>query len=93
VNVLVLTPRSIEHRRPDVQGHATRCDSQVCRWWKLNRKKDLAMEPVSYGSIYVAQVALGANDSHVAKAFEEAEAYQGPSSSSPMQAASLTAMI
>jgi pyruvate-ferredoxin/flavodoxin oxidoreductase len=46
---------------------------------KLNRKKDLAMEAVSYGSVYVAQVALGANDSHVAKAFEEAEAYQGPS--------------
>jgi pyruvate-ferredoxin/flavodoxin oxidoreductase len=46
---------------------------------KMNRKKDLAMEAVSYGSVYVAQVALGANDSHVAKAFEEAEAYQGPS--------------
>jgi pyruvate-ferredoxin/flavodoxin oxidoreductase len=46
---------------------------------KLNRKKDLAMEAVSYGSVYVAQVALGANDSHVAKAFQEAEAHQGPS--------------
>jgi pyruvate-ferredoxin/flavodoxin oxidoreductase len=46
---------------------------------KLNRKKDLAMEAVSYGSVYVAQVALGANDNHVAKAFQEAEAHQGPS--------------
>jgi pyruvate-ferredoxin/flavodoxin oxidoreductase len=46
---------------------------------KPNRKKDLAMEAVSYGSVYVAQVALGANDSHVAKAFQEAEAHNGPS--------------
>jgi pyruvate-ferredoxin/flavodoxin oxidoreductase len=46
---------------------------------KGNSKKDLAMEAVSYGSVYVAQVALGGNDSHVAKAFQEAEAHDGPS--------------
>jgi pyruvate-ferredoxin/flavodoxin oxidoreductase len=46
---------------------------------KSNSKKDLAMEAVSYGSVYVAQVALGANDSHVVKAFQEAEAHDGPS--------------
>jgi pyruvate-ferredoxin/flavodoxin oxidoreductase len=46
---------------------------------KTTSKKDLAMEAVSYGSVYVAKVALGANDSHVAKAFQEAEAHDGPS--------------
>jgi pyruvate-ferredoxin/flavodoxin oxidoreductase len=46
---------------------------------KPNSKKDLAMEAVSYGYVYVAQVALGGNDSHVVKAFQEAEAHEGPS--------------
>jgi pyruvate-ferredoxin/flavodoxin oxidoreductase len=46
---------------------------------KQNSRKDLAMEAVSYGSVYVAQVALGGNDSHVVKAFQEAEAHDGPS--------------
>jgi pyruvate-ferredoxin/flavodoxin oxidoreductase len=46
---------------------------------KTNSKKDLAMEAVSYGSVYVAQVALGGNDTHVVKAFQEAEAHDGPS--------------
>jgi pyruvate-ferredoxin/flavodoxin oxidoreductase len=46
---------------------------------KPNSRKDLAMEAVSYGSVYVAQVALGGNDMHVVKAFQEAEAHDGPS--------------
>jgi pyruvate-ferredoxin/flavodoxin oxidoreductase len=46
---------------------------------KSNSKKDLAMEAVSYGSVYVARVALGGNDMHVVKAFQEAEAHDGPS--------------
>jgi len=46
---------------------------------KSNSKKDLAMEAVSYGSVYVAKVALGGNDTHVLKAFQEAEAHDGPS--------------
>jgi pyruvate-ferredoxin/flavodoxin oxidoreductase len=46
---------------------------------KGNSRKDLAMEAVSYGYVYVAQVAMGANDTHVIKAFQEAEAHQGPS--------------
>jgi pyruvate-ferredoxin/flavodoxin oxidoreductase len=46
---------------------------------KSTSKKDLAMEAVSYGSVYVARVALGGNDSHVVKAFQEAEAHDGPS--------------
>jgi len=46
---------------------------------KPNSRKDLAMEAVSYGSVYVAQVAMGSNDTHVVKAFQEAEAHDGPS--------------
>jgi pyruvate-ferredoxin/flavodoxin oxidoreductase len=46
---------------------------------KPNSRKDLAMEAVSYGSVYVAQVAMGGNDTHVVKAFQEAEAHNGPS--------------
>jgi pyruvate-ferredoxin/flavodoxin oxidoreductase len=46
---------------------------------KATSKKDLGMEAVSYGSVYVARVALGANDAHVIKAFQEAEAHDGPS--------------
>ncbi len=42
-------------------------------------KKDLAMEAISYGSVYVARVAMGGNDTHTVKAFLEAESYNGPS--------------
>ena len=42
-------------------------------------KKDLAMEAISYGSVYVARVAMGGNDTHTVKTFLEAEAYNGPS--------------
>jgi pyruvate-ferredoxin/flavodoxin oxidoreductase len=45
---------------------------------KATSKKDLAMEAVAYGSVYVARIALGANDSHTVKAFQEAEAWNGP---------------
>jgi pyruvate-ferredoxin/flavodoxin oxidoreductase len=45
---------------------------------KVTSKKDLAMEAVAYGSVYVARIALGANDSHTVKAFQEAEAWDGP---------------
>jgi pyruvate-ferredoxin/flavodoxin oxidoreductase len=42
-------------------------------------KKDLAMEALSYGYVYVARVAMGGNDTHTVKAFLEAEAHNGPS--------------
>ena len=42
-------------------------------------KKDLGMISMSYGTAYVASVALGARDEHTLKAFLEAEAYNGPS--------------
>jgi pyruvate-ferredoxin/flavodoxin oxidoreductase len=45
---------------------------------KPNSKKDLAMEAVSYGSVYVARIAMGGSDTQTIKAFQEAEAYDGP---------------
>ncbi|HET7545437.1 MAG TPA: pyruvate:ferredoxin (flavodoxin) oxidoreductase [Polyangiaceae bacterium] len=42
-------------------------------------KKDLALQAISYGNVYVAQVAAGANPQQTLLAFREAEAYAGPS--------------
>ena len=42
-------------------------------------KKDLGLMAMSYGSIYVASVAMGARDEHTIRAFLEAESYPGPS--------------
>jgi len=42
-------------------------------------KKDLGLMAVNYGTVYVAQVAMGANDLQTLRAFLEAEAYDGPS--------------
>ena len=42
-------------------------------------KKDLGLIAMSYGNIYVAQIAVGANDVQTVRAFREAEAYDGPS--------------
>ena len=46
---------------------------------KKIRKKDLGMIAATYGYVYVAQVALGANQAQALKAIREAEAYDGPS--------------
>ena len=46
---------------------------------KRVRKKDLGMMAMSYGYVYVAQVAMGANNAQLLKAMKEAEAYDGPS--------------
>jgi pyruvate-ferredoxin/flavodoxin oxidoreductase len=46
---------------------------------KPTRKKDLGMLAVSYGNVYVAQIAMGANPAQTLKAFREAESYPGVS--------------
>ena len=46
---------------------------------KPTGKKDLALIAMSYGSVYVAKIAMGAGDMHTVKAIMEAEAYDGPS--------------
>jgi pyruvate-ferredoxin/flavodoxin oxidoreductase len=46
---------------------------------KDTAKKDLGMMATDYGEVYVAQVAIGANDLQTTRAFLEAEAWPGPS--------------
>ncbi len=46
---------------------------------KLVGKKDLALQAISYGHVYVARVALGANPQQTLLAFREAETFKGPS--------------
>ncbi len=46
---------------------------------KKTHKKSLALQAVSYGNVYVAQIAMGAKDTQTLNAIREAEAYPGPS--------------
>ncbi len=53
--------------------------AQFAAGGKRTKKKDLGMMLMSYGYIYVAQVAMGADPNQTLKAIREAEAYPGPS--------------
>lgn len=53
--------------------------AQFAAGGKPVKKKDLGMMAMSYGYVYVAQVAMGSNQLQTLKAFAEAEAYPGPS--------------
>lgn len=46
---------------------------------KATPKKDLALQAVQYGNVYVARIAMGAKDIQTLRAIQEAEAYDGPS--------------
>ena len=46
---------------------------------KMVKKKDLAQMAMAYGTVYVAQIAMGANPAQTLKAIKEAERYNGPS--------------
>ena len=46
---------------------------------KRTARKDLALQAIAYGNVYVAQIALGANPQQTLRALREAEAYRGPS--------------
>ena len=46
---------------------------------KRIRKKDLGLMAITYGYVYVAQIAMGANQAQTLKVLQEAEAYPGPS--------------
>jgi pyruvate-ferredoxin/flavodoxin oxidoreductase len=46
---------------------------------KTMEKKDLALQAIAYGSVYVARVAMGADPEQTLRAFREVEAYDGPS--------------
>ncbi|MBE0664196.1 MAG: 4Fe-4S dicluster domain-containing protein, partial [Candidatus Aminicenantes bacterium] len=80
VNVLVLDTELYSN----TGGQASKATSlsavaQFASAGKRTGKKDLGLMFMSYGYIYVASVALGANMNQVVKAFQEAEAYPGPS--------------
>jgi pyruvate-ferredoxin/flavodoxin oxidoreductase len=80
VNVLVLDTEVYSNTGGQMSKATPRAAvAKFAAGGKRTSKKDLAMEAISYGSVYVARVAMGGNDTHTLKAFREAEAYDGPS--------------
>jgi len=80
VNVLVLDTEVYSNTGGQMSKATPRAAvAKFASGGKHTSKKDLAMEAVSYGSVYVARVAMGAGDTHTVKAFQEAEAHDGPS--------------
>ena len=65
-------------------GQASKASNigEVCQFAAAGKemgKKSLSEIAMSYGYVYVAQIALGANPAQALKAIQEAEAYNGPS--------------
>ena len=80
VNVLVLDTEVYSNTGGQMSKATPRAAiAKFATGGKKTSKKDLAMEAISYGSVYVARVAMGGSDTHTVKAFLEAEAYDGPS--------------
>jgi pyruvate-ferredoxin/flavodoxin oxidoreductase len=80
VNVLVLDTEVYSNTGGQMSKATPRAAvAKFATGGKRTGKKDLAMEAVSYGSVYVARVAMGGGDTHTVKTFLEAEAYNGPS--------------
>ncbi|HYA97505.1 MAG TPA: pyruvate:ferredoxin (flavodoxin) oxidoreductase [Methylomirabilota bacterium] len=80
VNVLVLDTEVYSNTGGQMSKATPRAAvAKFATGGKHTGKKDLAMEAISYGNVYVARVAMGGNDTHTVKAFLEAEAYSGPS--------------
>jgi pyruvate-ferredoxin/flavodoxin oxidoreductase len=80
VNVLVLDTEVYSNTGGQMSKATPRAAvAKFATGGKHTAKKDLAMEAVSYGYVYVARVAMGSSDTHTVKAFLEAEAHDGPS--------------
>jgi pyruvate-ferredoxin/flavodoxin oxidoreductase len=80
VNVLVLDTEVYSNTGGQMSKATPRAAvAKFATGGKRTGKKDLAMEAISYGSVYVARVAMGGGDTHTVKAFLEAEAFDGPS--------------
>ena len=80
VNVLVLDTEVYSNTGGQMSKATPRAAvAKFATGGKHTAKKDLAMEALSYGYVYVARVAMGSNDTHTVKAFLEAEAHDGPS--------------
>jgi pyruvate-ferredoxin/flavodoxin oxidoreductase len=80
VNVLVLDTEVYSNTGGQMSKSTPRAAvAKFAAAGKPSRKKDLGLMAMAYGNVYVAKVAMGANDTQTLKAFLEAEAYDGPS--------------
>jgi pyruvate-ferredoxin/flavodoxin oxidoreductase len=80
VNVLVLDTEVYSNTGGQASKSTPRAAvAKFAAGGKARPKKDLGLLAMSYGNVYVAHVAMGANDAQTLKAFHEAEAYPGPS--------------
>ncbi|HHO47105.1 MAG TPA: pyruvate:ferredoxin (flavodoxin) oxidoreductase [Desulfobacteraceae bacterium] len=80
VNVLVLDTEVYSNTGGQMSKSTPRAaTAQFAAGGKKLPKKDMGMIFATYGNVYVARVALGANPGQTVKAFNEAEAYDGPS--------------
>jgi len=80
VNVLVLDTEVYSNTGGQMSKSTPRAAvAKFAAGGKLMPKKDMGLLAMTYGNIYVAKVALGANTNHTVKAFVEAESYPGPS--------------
>jgi pyruvate-ferredoxin/flavodoxin oxidoreductase len=80
VNVLVLDTEVYSNTGGQMsKATPTAATAKFAAAGKKVGKKDLALQAISYGNVYVAQVAMGANPQQTLLAMREAEAYPGPS--------------
>jgi pyruvate-ferredoxin/flavodoxin oxidoreductase len=80
VNILVLDTEGYAN----TGGHASKATplgvtAKFATAGKRVPRKDIALQAISYGNVYVAQIAMGADSEHALTALREAEAYDGPS--------------
>jgi pyruvate-ferredoxin/flavodoxin oxidoreductase len=80
VNVLVLDTEVYSNTGGQMSKSTPRgAVAKFAAGGKPGAKKDLALMAMTYGTVYVARVAMGGSDAQTLKAFREAEAYPGPS--------------
>jgi pyruvate-ferredoxin/flavodoxin oxidoreductase len=80
VNVLVLDTEVYSNTGGQMSKATPRAAvARFAAGGKAAPKKDLALLMTIYGSVYVATVAMGADDAHTVRVLHEAEAYRGPS--------------
>jgi pyruvate-ferredoxin/flavodoxin oxidoreductase len=80
INVLVLDTEVYSNTGGQMsKATPTAASAKFAAAGKRVGKKDLALQAISYGNVYVAQIAMGANPQQTLLALREAEAYDGPS--------------
>lgn len=80
INVLVLDTEVYSNTGGQMsKATPTAATAKFAAGGKRVGKKDLALQAISYGNVYVAQIAMGANPQQTMLAMREAEAYKGPS--------------